>query len=125
MKFLGKFGGTLAGTVHLGGDTPWEMHPGGDECLYLLSGAADLIVKNLPRRWVTKLSAGSACVVPRGRWHRLIVRDAGVLLFITPALGTQHGGFEATSREAGERRAGSTSSSASRPRTGRKTRSRR
>ena len=92
MKFLGKFGGTMAGTVHLTGDTPWEMHPRGDECLYLLSGAADLLVEAAGRNRVTKLSAGGACVVPRGRWHRLLVREPCDLLFITPTLGTRHRG---------------------------------
>ena len=33
MKFLGNFGGTMAGTVHLTGDTPWEIHPGGDHAI--------------------------------------------------------------------------------------------
>jgi len=30
------------------------------------------------------------------------VRDPGDLLFITPTLGTKHGGFEKTPRETGE-----------------------
>ena len=92
MKFLGNFGGTMAGTVHLTGDTPWEIHPGGDECLLLLSGAADVIVEGPGRRRVTRLSAGSACVVPRGRWHRLRTREPGHLLFVTPTVGTRQRG---------------------------------
>ena len=46
MKFLGKFGGTMAGTVHLTRDTPWEMHPRGDECLVPLHFALSLTSSN-------------------------------------------------------------------------------
>jgi len=90
MKFLGKFGATIAGAVHMTGDTAWEMHPHGEECLHLLSGAIDVIAEGMRDGSVTELRAGSACVVPRGRWHRLVVREAGDLLFITPTLGIQH-----------------------------------
>ena len=31
-----------------------------------------------------------ACLVPRGVWHRLILRQPSDLLFITPARGTRH-----------------------------------
>ena len=54
MRFLGKFGGVVAGAVRMTGDSPWEMHPGGDECLHLLSGAivrriSSLMVRDLTR----------------------------------------------------------------------------
>jgi len=90
MKFLGKFGGAIAGAVHMTRDTAWEMHPNGDECLHLLSGAVDVVTEEAPGGRVTELRAGGACVVLRGRWHRLVVREPGDLLFITPTLGTQH-----------------------------------
>jgi len=90
MKFLGKFGGAIVGAVHMTRDTAWEMHPNGDECLHLLSGAVDVVTEEARGGRVTELRAGGACVVPRGRWHRLVVREPGDLLFITPTLGTQH-----------------------------------
>ena len=89
MKFLGKFGGTIAGAVHMRRDSAWEMHPRGDECLHLLSGAVDVITQEVRGGQVTELREGGACVVPRGRWHRLVVREPGDLLFITPSLGMQ------------------------------------
>jgi mannose-6-phosphate isomerase-like protein (cupin superfamily) len=33
---------------------------------------------------------GQSFVVPRGVWHRGIVRQPGELMFITPGAGTEH-----------------------------------
>jgi mannose-6-phosphate isomerase-like protein (cupin superfamily) len=68
----------------------WERHPAGDEILTLLSGELELVL-DLPegeRRAV--LTAGQTFVVPRGIWHRGIVRQPGELMFITPGAGTEH-----------------------------------
>jgi mannose-6-phosphate isomerase-like protein (cupin superfamily) len=89
MRFLGTFGGVIAGAVRMTGDTPWEMHPGGDECLHLLSGAIDVILEVGGVQQTIALRAGGACVIPRGKWHRQAVREPGDLLFITPGVGTQ------------------------------------
>jgi quercetin dioxygenase-like cupin family protein len=68
----------------------WERHPAGEEILTLLSGELELVL-DLPdgeRRAV--LTAGQTFVVPRGIWHRAIVRQPGELLFITAGAGTEH-----------------------------------
>ena len=36
-----------------------------------------------------RLRGGQGCIVPRGVWHRLILRQPGNLLFVTPPRGTQ------------------------------------
>lgn len=36
------------------------------------------------------LEAGQTCIVPRGVWHRAVVRTPGDTLHITPGEGTQH-----------------------------------
>ena len=36
------------------------------------------------------LASGQACLVPRGVWHRVVVREPGRLLFVTYGEGTQH-----------------------------------
>ena len=90
MRSLGAFGGVVVGAVHMTRDTSWEMHPGGDECLHLLSGAIDIIVEDGGSSGVIALRAGGGCVVPRGQWHRQVVREPGDLLFITPTAGTRH-----------------------------------
>jgi mannose-6-phosphate isomerase-like protein (cupin superfamily) len=73
-------------------DSPhWEMHPAGDELLYLLSGATAVVLAGgAGAERTVELRAGEAYVVPRGTWHRLAVRKPGVLLFITPGAGTEH-----------------------------------
>jgi mannose-6-phosphate isomerase-like protein (cupin superfamily) len=68
----------------------WEMHPHGDEVLYLLDGALDAIFDEPAGERVMTLHGGQTCLVPRGVWHRLIVREPTDLMFVTPARGTQH-----------------------------------
>ena len=94
MRSLGSFGGVIAGAVHMTRDTAWEMHPGGDECLHLLSGAINIIMEDRDLSRAIELRAGGGCVIPRGQWHRQVVQKPGDLLFITPADGTQHRAIE-------------------------------
>ena len=68
----------------------WEMHPGGDEVLYLLTGAIAVVLDEPAGERTFGLRGGRACLVPRGVWHRLILRQPSDLLFITPARGTRH-----------------------------------
>ena len=86
-----QFGGWLVSAYHLTQDArAWEKHPSGDEVLYLLSGAIDVVLEVEDGEQVIELRAGSACVVPRGRWHRQIVRSPGDMLSMTFGKGTQH-----------------------------------
>jgi len=73
MQFPGTFDGVVVGAMHMTRDTAWEMHPAGDECLHLLSGAIDVVVEQGGLSQVVELRAGSSCVVPRGHWHRQVV----------------------------------------------------
>jgi mannose-6-phosphate isomerase-like protein (cupin superfamily) len=83
-------GGWLLAKFHMHSDTPtWEMHPAGDEVLYLLSGAMEVILEERDGNRVVELHAGAACLVPRGVWHRQLVRTPGDLLAITYGKGTQ------------------------------------
>ena len=68
----------------------WEMHPSGDELLYLLTGAIDIVLDEPGGERTLVLQGGQACLVPQGVWHRLILRQPSNLLFITPASGTRH-----------------------------------
>jgi mannose-6-phosphate isomerase-like protein (cupin superfamily) len=66
------------------GMTPWERHPRGDELLYVIEGEVEITVLDdgaLVRRI---LCAGSAFVVPQGRWHRQHARQPVALLTATP-----------------------------------------
>jgi mannose-6-phosphate isomerase-like protein (cupin superfamily) len=68
----------------------WEVHPAGDELLYILTGAIDAVLEEPGGERLVSLRGGQACLVPQGVWHRLILRQPSDLLFITPASGTRH-----------------------------------
>jgi len=68
----------------------WEMHPGGDELLYLLAGTVEVVLEAPGGERRFTLRGGRACLVARGVWHRLRLREPSDLLFVTPARGTRH-----------------------------------
>ena len=68
----------------------WERHPAGEEILTLLSGEMVLVLDMPDGERRTDLKAGETFIVPRGIWHRAIVREAGRLMFVTPGGGTEH-----------------------------------
>ena len=69
----------------------WEMHPAGDELVYLVSGSVDLILEGNGGESVIELRKGNAaCLVPRGVWHTARVHQPSEVLHITPGAGTQH-----------------------------------
>jgi mannose-6-phosphate isomerase-like protein (cupin superfamily) len=68
----------------------WEVHPAGDELLYLLTGAIDAVLDEPGGEREVNLRGGQALLVPQGVWHRLILRQPSDLLFITPVSGTRH-----------------------------------
>ncbi len=73
----------------------WEMHPEGEEILVLLSGDMSIVLDPGETEAgggesTVTLEPGQACLVPRGVWHRGIVRAPSRLLAITAGEGTQH-----------------------------------
>jgi mannose-6-phosphate isomerase-like protein (cupin superfamily) len=68
----------------------WEMHPRGEELIFLLSGAVELVVEDDDGEHVVPLAAGQAYLMRRGVWHRAIVKAPGDMLFLTAGEGTQH-----------------------------------
>lgn len=87
--------GRLLCTLQLTETFPtWEMHPAGDEILYLLSGAIEVVLEGAsqddPEEQRVELHDRAACIVPQGRWHQIIVHRPSEVLFITPSKGTQH-----------------------------------
>jgi mannose-6-phosphate isomerase-like protein (cupin superfamily) len=66
-----------------------EVHPDGDEFLYVVSGAMELVLDDgdehaIGAETVTVLRPGDACVVPRGVWHRLTAVEPTYLVHVTP-----------------------------------------
>jgi quercetin dioxygenase-like cupin family protein len=68
----------------------WERHPAGEEVVVLLSGRVDLIQDVDGREHVVALTPGLAMVNPINTWHRAVVHEPGLALFITPGDGTEH-----------------------------------
>jgi mannose-6-phosphate isomerase-like protein (cupin superfamily) len=55
-----------------------------------LSGRQTLIQEIDDRHHRVELQAGQAVINPRGVWHTADVQEAGMTLFVTPGLGTEH-----------------------------------
>ena len=84
-------GYTIGPIPHLDGAPPHrgEVHPDGDEFLYVVSGMIELILDDGDEGAVgteTKvvLRAGDAYVVPRGTWHQLETVEPTYLVHVTP-----------------------------------------
>lgn len=69
----------------------WEVHPKGDELLYLLEGSCTLhLASAAGREEVPFTEPGSVIRVPAGVWHTAKVRERCRILFITPGEGTRN-----------------------------------
>jgi mannose-6-phosphate isomerase-like protein (cupin superfamily) len=67
-----------------------EVHPDGDEILYLISGGLDVILEEADGDRKVTVKPGEAIVVPKGVWHRVELHEPSHLLFITPGPGGAH-----------------------------------
>ena len=67
-----------------------EMHPDGDELLFLISGNVTVVLEDQepPRR--VSLSPGQALVVPKGVWHRVLLGEPSRILHVTPGPNGEH-----------------------------------
>ena len=67
----------------------WEVHPNGDEFVYLLSGDVDFVLWREDGEQVVRVDTpGTYVVVPRGIWHTARPHRRTALLFVTPGEGT-------------------------------------
>ncbi|MBD8530535.1 MULTISPECIES: cupin [unclassified Massilia] len=67
----------------------WEMHPHGDEFVYLLSGAVELLLEQDGNLVTVALNGAGAVVVPRGVWHTARVLAPSRMLHVTRGAGTE------------------------------------
>jgi mannose-6-phosphate isomerase-like protein (cupin superfamily) len=81
-----RIDGLTIGAPQIAGDPPHdgEMHPDGDELLYVLSGAVTVTLELSGGNTEVDLDGGDAIVVPQGVWHQITIREPGQLLHITP-----------------------------------------
>lgn len=67
----------------------WEMHPSGDEILLMLAGELGVEYSDGFHCGSSALESGRAMVMPKGVWHRLLLREPGLLLVLSPSQGTK------------------------------------
>lgn len=82
---------TLVGAYTSTADWPhWEMHPEGEEILFLLDGEMTLVLDDQGREKRVAFEPGRAFIIPRGIWHRALVARPSKFIGITYGAGTQH-----------------------------------
>ena len=82
--------GWLVSEFEFTADWPtWEMHPNGDEFVYLLSGSVDLLIERPDGLLTLALRDTGAVVVPRGVWHTGKINAPSRMLHVTPGAGTE------------------------------------
>ena len=90
-QLMGSEKGRLLSALSMGADwTNWEMHPAGDELLFMLDGKATFVLDLSDGLREVALSAGRLLVIPKGVWHTAKVSEPVRLLALTAGLGTQH-----------------------------------
>jgi mannose-6-phosphate isomerase-like protein (cupin superfamily) len=90
-RLMGSERGRLLSAVSMGADwTHWEMHPAGDEILFMLEGRATFVLDLSDGLREVALIAGRSLVIPKGAWHTAKVNEPARLLAITAGSGTQH-----------------------------------
>lgn len=86
-----RIDGMTAGIVTMERDTHHgaEIHPDGDEVLYVISGALSVTSDSNPGETL-RLGPGDACIVEKGEWHNVHVLEKTQLLHITPGPNGDH-----------------------------------
>ena len=72
-----------------------EVHPDGDELLYLVEGQVEVVLDDGDQDHVGtetrhRFAAGQGFVVPQGVWHRLEFAEPVHLVFVTPGPASGH-----------------------------------
>jgi mannose-6-phosphate isomerase-like protein (cupin superfamily) len=63
-----------------------EMHPDGDEIVYVVSGRIEVALETGSERLV-QIGAGEGVIIPKGVWHKVRVLELGQLVTVSPGPG--------------------------------------
>ena len=74
-----------------------ELHPDGDELIYIISGKVRVIGESAPDE-PCELGPGEACIVSKGEWHLVQILEPTRLVGITPGPGGSHRPVESSQR---------------------------
>jgi mannose-6-phosphate isomerase-like protein (cupin superfamily) len=86
-----RIDGMTIGFVTMTHDAPHggEVHPDGDEILYVVSGRLRVTGDSAPDE-ALELGPGDACIVRRGEWHRVHLLEPTRLVHVTPGPSGDH-----------------------------------
>jgi quercetin dioxygenase-like cupin family protein len=86
-----RIDGMTVGIVTLEHDAPHggEVHPDGDEILYVISGAVRVSCDSTPDQPL-ELGPGDACIIRKGEWHRVSILEKTQLIHVTPGPNGDH-----------------------------------
>jgi len=79
------FAGITFGVATMSENSPHngEMHPDGDEVLYLVSGRVKVVFLDSPEEDID-VRSGDGLVVPKGMWHRVDIIEPSQIVYLTP-----------------------------------------
>jgi quercetin dioxygenase-like cupin family protein len=66
-----------------------EMHPDGDEILYLIDGKVRVTLETVPVEELEMLP-GDGMIVPKGVWHRVDILEPSQIVYLTPGPGGEY-----------------------------------
>jgi mannose-6-phosphate isomerase-like protein (cupin superfamily) len=66
-----------------------EMHPDGDEVLYLISGRVNVVFEDEGLEDV-EMTPGDGLIVPKGVWHRVDILVPSQIVYATPGPGGEY-----------------------------------
>lgn len=66
-----------------------EMHPDGDEVLYLINGKVRVTIEADPVQELEMLP-GDGMIVPKGTWHRVDILEPSQIVYLTPGPGGEY-----------------------------------
>ncbi len=67
-----------------------EMHPDGDELIYVVSGRISVRIEDRDPPRVCELTSGEAVIIPRGVWHLIRLLEPSRMLHVTPGPGGEY-----------------------------------
>lgn len=86
-----RIDGMTVGIVTMSEDAPHrgEVHPDGDELLYVISGRVRVTCESDPEGGIF-LGPGQGCIVPKGEWHKVSILETTQMIHITPGPNGDH-----------------------------------
>ena len=84
------FSGVTFGVATMFENSPHggEVHPDGDEILYLISGRVNVVFLDSDEEDI-EVVPGDGLVVPKGTWHRVDIIEPSQIVYLTPGPNNQ------------------------------------